>query len=751
MNNLSLKLIIDGTSAGALKALNEVKGGTSAVETQLKRLQEVGRNALQFLGIGLGIRELISLADTYTEMTSRLKLVTQYQGNFRETFDGLAESARSTRSDLAGTVDLYTKIAPSLQGIGLMGKPAIGVITTINQAIGLSGASAQAAAAALYQLSQGLSSGVLRGEDFNSVMEQTPGLAQAIADGIGVPIGDLRKLAAEGKLTAEVIVEALQKMAPQIEADFAKMPKTVGQALTGLKNEVLIYVGATDQATGGTSALANVIGEVAKEFKESGPVVTAFTEAVKIMVNGLDGAYRMLKIVGLGLAGYAAAAKLALTGDFKGARQVWQDLGKDIEDVLAKPLLTAPKLEEAAVDSARKRGMLEEQLKTQVEKLEAQKRYIATGEMDKIAGKEKETIDKRIAEQQRLVDAVRAAWQESLKDATKAADEAAGLIDKARQKRASTADKVTNAQLKGLSPEEQAAAAAQQATDLLGQGAYAAAAASAARLDKRFKAAEQYQKQSEEFLARAESFADKAGDTNLIEQVGNAQAAALEAQARAKQGEAETLKQQAADQATLLNDLQAKLEKMKADARAIEVKVELADAETKIKGFIKQLDAIPESKTTTVTVNTVSGSGAAANADWAKLAEAGPVPQFAFGGPLPGSAPHDRADNMLYWGTPGEWVIQRPAARYYGAAFMAAVNGMKLPKYAFGGPLGGSAIDRLRVPSLPAGFGRDSGGSGGNLALYLDGERYDARASNDVISRLEDHVRREALRKGGRR
>lgn len=750
MNNLSLKLIIDGTSAGALKALNEVKGGTSAVETQLKRLQEVGRNALQFLGVGLGIRELISLADTYTEMTSRLKLVTQYQGNFRETFDGLAESARSTRSDLAGTVDLYTKIAPSLQGIGLVGKPAIGIITTINQAIGLSGASAAATAAALVQLSQGLGSGVLRGEEFNSVMENTPGLAQAIADGIGVPIGALRKLAEEGKLTAEVVATALQKVAPQIEADFAKMPKTVGQALTGLKNEILIYVGATDQATGGTSALANVIGEVAKEFKESGPVVTAFSEVVKVMVNGLDGAYRMLKIVGLGLAGYAAAAKLALTGDFKGARQVWQDLGKDIEDVLAKPLLTAPKLEEAAVDSARKRGLLEEQLKTQVEKLEAQKLYIATGAMDKIAGKEKETIDKRIAEQQRLVDAVRAAWQDSLKEATKAADEAAGLLDKARQKRAATADKVTNAQLKGLSPEEQAAAAAQQATDLLGQGAYAAAAASAARLDKRFKAAEQYQKQSEEFLARAEAFADKAGDTGLIEQVGNAQAAALEAQARAKQGEAETLKQQAADQVTLLNDLQAKLEKMKADARAIEVKVELADAETKIKGFIKQLDAIPESKTTTVTVNTVSGSGAAANADWAKLAEAGPVPQFAFGGPLPGSAPHDRADNMLYWGTPGEWVIQRPAARYYGAAFMAAVNGMKLPKFAFGGPLGGSAIDRLRVPSLPAGFG-ETGGSGNNLTLDFGSlGKFQAHTSANTQRELERVFARAALSFGKR-
>ncbi len=748
MSNLSLKLIIDGTATGALRALNEVKTGTSAVESQLKRLQDVGRNALQFLGIGLGIRELISLADTYTQMTSRLKLVTQYTGDFQQTFNGLADSARATRSDLGATVDLYTRIAPSLQGIGLVGKPAVGIITTINQAIAISGASAQSASAALVQLAQGLGAGALRGDEFNSVMENTPGLAQAIADGIGVPIGALRKMAEEGKLTAEVIAAAMQKVAPQIEADFAKMPKTVSQALTGLKNEVLLYVGATDKAVGGTSVLANVIGEVAKEFQDAGPVVTAFTGIVKIMVNGLDGAYRMIKIVGLGIAGYAAAAKTALSGDFSGARAIWKELGKDIEDVLLKPLLTAPKADEVVADSARKRQLLEEQLKTQVEKLEAQKLYIATGAMDKIAGKEKETIDKRIAEQQRLVDAVRAAWQASLKDAEQAAEQAAGLLDKARQKRASTADKVFNAQTKGLSPEEQASVAGQQAGELLSQGETAAARANLARIENRFKDAEKFQKQAEEFLARAESFADKSGDAGLIEQAGNAQAKQLEAQARAKQGEADKLTQQAAAQATMLNEMQAQLEKMKADARAIEVKVELADAESKIKGFKAQLDAIPETKTTTITVNTVNTRSAAGDAEWAKLAAAGPVPEFAYGGPLPGSAPHDRADNRLFWGTPGEWVIQRPATRYYGAAFMAAINAMKLPKFALGGQVGGSAIERLRIPSLSSG---GSPGAAPVAGLTLDfGElgKYQAQTSVNTQRELERVFTRAALAYG---
>ena len=103
---------------------------------------------------------------------------------------------------------------------------------------------------------------------------------------------------------------------------------------------------------------------------------------------------------------------------------------------------------------------------------------------------------------------------------------------------------------------------------------------------------------------------------------------------------------------------------------------------------------------------------------------------------------------MLYWGTPGEWVIQRPAARYYGPAFMAAVNAMKLPKFASGGLLGASAIDRLRVPAMPAAA---SQAAARNLTLVLDGQRYGVSAGNDTVDRLAAYVSREALRKGGRR
>ena len=427
--SLLLKLIIDGTSAGAVKALADTEAATDKAGKSLKGLQTLGRNALQFAGIGLGIVELIQLADTYTNMTSRLQLVTQYTGDYNQIFGELINSARATRSDLKSTVDLYTQMAPALKGIGLNGQQSVGVITAINQAIGLSGASSQSAAAALVQLGQGFGSGTLRGDELNSVLEQTPALAQAIADGLGVPLGELRKLGEAGELTAAKVAGALQKVAPQLEADFAKMPKTVAQSLTALKNEFLVYLGATDQAAGGTSALAGAIQAVSDEFKNQGPIVTALTTGISTLVNGFDGLYRMIKIIGLALAGYAAAAKAALSGDFSQARSIWQELGSDIDAVLQKPLLTSGKIDQAVADSTKKRALLEEQLKIQVEKLEKLKEFAAGRAMDNIAAKEKENIDKRIADQRRLVEAVKAAWQQSLKEAESAALAAQGLLD----------------------------------------------------------------------------------------------------------------------------------------------------------------------------------------------------------------------------------------------------------------------------------------------------------------------------------
>lgn len=125
--------------------------------------------------------------------------------------------------------------------------------------------------AAITQLAQGLSAGALRGDEFNSVVEQSPRLAQAMADGLGVNIGKLRQMAGEGKLTAEIVVGALKSQSETIAKEFAQMPSTVAGSLTVLKNTVLGFVGDLDNELNSSSGLAGFIGSISDGIKNIDP------------------------------------------------------------------------------------------------------------------------------------------------------------------------------------------------------------------------------------------------------------------------------------------------------------------------------------------------------------------------------------------------------------------------------------------------------------------------------------------------
>lgn len=763
-----VELILSLNAQGFVAGADQSRAAANKLSNELRGIQQVAGQALSFAGIGIGAVEIIKLADSYGQMTGKLKLATQYSGDYAEVQDLLRNSARETRSDLGGTVDLYTKMSPALKGIGMNAQQSVGIITTINKAIGLSGASSEAASAALVQLGQGFGSGVLRGEELNSVMEQTPALAQAIADGLGVPLGALRQLGAEGKLTAETVAQALQKVADQVDSDFSKMPTTVGQAMTVLRNEFMTFIGETDKASGGTSVLANVIMTVADEFRQAGTAVLVFSSVIKTMLVGLEASYRILKILGTGLAAYAAIAMEVIKGNFSGAKAIWQDLGKDIDAILSKPLSANPvdweeQKAQAVASGIKKREGLEKQLAAEVKKLEELKAFEAGKASDNVAAKDKANIDARIADQQRLVEAVRKAWQDSLSEAEKYANAAKEKLQKATDFRDAGKSSAFNTGLKGLSEEDQLAAKSQRMTDLQGQGNYEAARARMAALEGDIKKYDAAAAVAEKRLKEALQLAQDIGDVTSIEDISNTLAKNQEAGAGLDNKKAAEAQAQAADQAKLLNDLQAQLEKLEKTARSIAVQADITQAEGAITGLKQKLDEIKD-KTVTVTVNSVK-SGGAADLPVLDLSSYGPgdpgIPARAYGGPLPGFAPHDRADNVIYRGTPGEFLIQRPTVKQPGARSflydfnargMAALADWQLPRHAFGGELGGSAIDRLNIPRLSDTVSSNAVRAGGNTVnLSLDGNRYAMTASDDVVAKLTAHMQRESLRKGKRR
>ena len=727
-----VELILSADAQALIGATNQSRAAVKKLDGEFRALENSVKGALSFVGIGLGASEVIKLADSYGQMTGKLKLATQYSGDFAETQQLLRDSARSTRSELGGTVQLYTTLSPALKGIGLGAKESVGLITTINQAIGLSGASAEAAEAALVQLGQGFAGGALRGQELNSVMEQTPALAQAIADGLGVPRGALKQMGEEGKLTADVVAKALQKVADQVNDDFSRMPVTVGQALTNLKNEFMVFVGATDQAAGGTSVMANVINEVAAAFTEASPAVTVFSTAIKVMINGLDASYRLLKIMGLGLGAYAAAAKQALGGDFKGAKAILDDLGRDVTAILEKPLITEPKVINSQINTVRKRKQLEEQLADQVKKLEQLKAYEAGKASDNVAAKEKSNIDARIADQKRLVDAVRAAWQDSLAEAEKATEAAQKKLTKAADIRSAGDKTKFELGIAGLPEEDQLAAKQARFYKLQGDAESAARAARIAALKGDAKSFDAAADVAEKKLSAAFDMAKELKDIFAVDTLTDLSAGIQEAGAGMDQQRAAAQKEQAASQAAILADLQKQLDDMTSKARTIEVQADVSRATLAIAGLKAQLAEIPDNTVKTVTVQTITSSANPAVAQ-AIVDNGGSLPVFAGGGRIRGPGT-GTSDSILARLSDGEYVVRSAAVSHYGAHLLNRINSMQLPKFAEGGLVGRTASNS--ATPLVLDFGKLG--------------RFDASAPADTAEAIERVFVRAALARGRR-
>ncbi len=243
---------------GSRVVKRNIEGIGGAGQTAARGVQFL-RSALVGLGSALLLRELTQMADTYTLITNRLKLVTTGTENLAAINDRLFESAQRTRTSYEATSDLYARIARNAGELGLSQERLLGITETVNQAIRVSGGSAQEAAAGVRQFGQAIGSGALRGDELISVLENMPRLAQAIATGMGVSIGELRELGAEGALTADRIIAALETTAPEIAREFEQMTPTIGEAFTVLNNSVLRFIGELDQALGISETFARLI------------------------------------------------------------------------------------------------------------------------------------------------------------------------------------------------------------------------------------------------------------------------------------------------------------------------------------------------------------------------------------------------------------------------------------------------------------------------------------------------------------
>jgi tape measure domain-containing protein len=255
------ELATNAKTAGekAAAGMAEVKAGMSAFGDQVSSAKS---QLLAFLSINWAagkLQEVVQIADAWNMMAARLKLATIGQQEYAVAQKALFEIAQRIGVPIQETATLYGKLQQAVRMLGGEQKDALTITESISQALRLSGASATEAQSSLLQFGQALASGVLRGEEFNSVVENSPRLAAALADGLNVPIGRLRKLAEEGRLTADVVVNALLSQKDKLASEYTQLPQTVSQAFQRLQNAFGQWVSQVDTASGTTKKLAEAL------------------------------------------------------------------------------------------------------------------------------------------------------------------------------------------------------------------------------------------------------------------------------------------------------------------------------------------------------------------------------------------------------------------------------------------------------------------------------------------------------------
>ena len=308
-------LIVSAKVEGA----DKLKSDLNSIGSEAKKAEKSAQGlANSFTGLKVAIaavassamlREFVRVADDMSLVNSRLKMATSSAAEYAKQQKALHAIARDTHADIKETIDLYAKLAPALKNIGKSTEDTNNMVSSFTKALQLGGASAEEAAAAIKQFGQAMGSGALRGDEFNSIAEASPTLLRYMAEGLGVNVGKLRELGSEGKLTAEALSSAFEKVKNRIDSDFAQMPVTVGKAFTDLRTEINLIVGNINEVSGATQTISGAITSFANALKENKDTIVGVVSGIGTLVKHLGilgGTYLAVKG---SMAAYAAMTK----------------------------------------------------------------------------------------------------------------------------------------------------------------------------------------------------------------------------------------------------------------------------------------------------------------------------------------------------------------------------------------------------------------------------------------------------------
>lgn len=274
---------IDAKTNSLLVAEKEVDKATDSMERNFNKVdRSVGKltRTFQAVGAALVARKVIAYAQSWGDVNNKLINNIKSGEKLEDVTNRVFNVAQRSRSSLASTAELYSKLERATRGSGISGRELAAITETINKSFQVSGASATTTAAGIQQLSQALSTGKLSGDEFNSVMENAPRLAEGIASSLGVTTGALRGMAAEGKITRSVIIRAVKDMRSAVDTEFQNMAMTTGQALEVAGNNAAKYFGQNSVIQSGISAFNTTLVTLSENLDAVTTAILAMGAAV---------------------------------------------------------------------------------------------------------------------------------------------------------------------------------------------------------------------------------------------------------------------------------------------------------------------------------------------------------------------------------------------------------------------------------------------------------------------------------------
>jgi tape measure domain-containing protein len=336
-------------SRRAGRELQTLGGSFDGLTTKLNQVVV----AVKLYAAAMAVLKAAQAADEMRMLSARVDVAAGSMQAGAEAMRALEGISRRTQTSMEGNVEVFARLNQSMIQMGGTQADTLQLTELLGKAIKVSGASAVEAKAAMLQFGQALGSGKLAGDEFKSLMENAPYLMRQLADGIGVPIGALKNLSEKGKLTSDVVVNALSKAASQIDQDFQKFPQTIDAAMTVASDAAKRAAEKFDDMTGtsavlsgATKGLGTVLDKLAEQFAGGtteadklgrSTLVKSWAEdtatVLTYVVDAADFVVRGFKQMGSALGGLAAAAGAAASGELTQAREILGMMADDIKNI----------------------------------------------------------------------------------------------------------------------------------------------------------------------------------------------------------------------------------------------------------------------------------------------------------------------------------------------------------------------------------------------------------------------------------